>query len=93
MTSTMPTNFKRYAKYSTLTSSELAESFQVSYVTINNWLRECKLPIRPRSNSVDKGWVRQLLVEGKSLSEVEGIVKCSRTTVKNVKRGMRDAKI
>jgi DNA invertase Pin-like site-specific DNA recombinase len=45
---------------------------------------------RPRSNGVDKGKMKTLLDEGKTITEIMGILKCSDTTVKNFKRGMKN---
>jgi transposase len=89
--STMPTNFKRYAKTigKNLSAPELAESFKVSDGTIYNWLKLVGISRQPRSNSVSKVKITRLLEKGLSVREIMGLVGCSDTTIKNVRREMK----
>ena len=93
MRSTMPDGFKKFVKtFNKLTVKDLADTYQVTTMTIYNWLKLVKLGRlnRPRSNGVDKGKMKTLLDEGKSAIEIAGILKCSNTTVKNFKRGIKN---
>lgn len=90
---TVPVHFRRYVlfDYKNKRVDELAELFQVTPMTIYNWLKREKLGRldRPRSNGVDKGKIRELLGDGRKIMEICGIVGCSNTVVKKVKREMR----
>lgn len=92
--STMPTNFKRYVK--TIgkfdTAAELAVHFEVSQMTIYNWMKLSGIEKlkAPRINAVDKKQIKSLIKSGLGTAEIYRKLKCSKLTVIKFKRKMRE---
>lgn len=91
--STMPREFKRYVK--TIgkldTAAELAQHFDVSQMTIYNWMKLAGIEKlkAPRINAVDKREIKRLIKLGLGTEAIYRKMKCSKSTVIKFKRKMR----